>query len=268
MEFPGIGERCSIKDCKQLNFLPFQCDHCHDVFCKEHFHVGAHSCSNFHENIVHNKVKVSSYICSNESCKETSPIEMQCVKCKQHYCLQHRYHGCIEYTNEEKTTKLKKWQIPKKQFAEAKAVVDQEISNSLKKSKNVAMANKVRLMRVKGSAVGPKNIPANERCYFLVYPPTTVSNKHIKPSKGIYVNINWVYGKVIDSISDTLKISNNNSTPGVNKLQLFHHSTGTLICNEMDIPLKKLIENSEIIDGQSVILEYSNGTVLDTSLYK
>lgn len=268
MEFPDVGERCSMKDCNQLNFLPFKCDHCLNIFCKEHFQTDAHKCLNFHENIVHSKVKGSNYICSDKCCKETSPIEMQCIKCKNHFCLQHRYHGCLEYTNEEKTTKLKKWQIPKKQFAEAKAVVDQEISDNLKKSKNVAMANKVRLMRVKGSAVGPKNIPVNERFYFHVYPPTSISNEHIKPSKGIYVNVNWVYGKVIDSIADTLKISNNNNITGAHKLQLFDHTTGALICNEMDMPLTKLSESSKLINGQSVILEYSDNMAVDTSLYK
>ncbi|CAL7938477.1 unnamed protein product [Xylocopa violacea] len=268
MEFPNLGERCSIKDCKQLNFLPFKCDHCHDLFCKEHFHIASHKCLSLKDKITYTKVKAPNYLCSDESCKETSPIEMQCIKCKKHFCLQHRYHGCLEYSNEEKTTMLKKWQIPKKQFAEAKAIVDQEIANTLKKSKNIAMANKVRLMRVKGSAVGAKNIPMIERCYFLVYPPTTITNKHIGPTKGIYVNKNWTIGKAIDSIADILKISNNNNVAGAYKLQLFHHTTGSLICNEMNTPLTNLLENSELIDGQNVILEYSNDTFVDTTLYK
>ncbi|CAK9809315.1 AN1-type zinc finger protein 1 [Anthophora quadrimaculata] len=268
MEFPHVGERCSIKDCKQLNFLPFECNHCHDIFCKEHFHIGSHKCLSFHDKITYTRVKAPNYPCSDESCKETSPIEMQCIKCKKHFCLQHRYHGCLEYSNEEKTMKLKKWQIPKKQFAEAKAIVDQEISDTLKKSKNTAMANKVRLMRIKGSAVGPKNVPMNERCYFLVHLPTTISNKHIGPSKGIYINMNWTVGKAIDAIADVLKISNNNNVASACKLQLFHHSTGALICNETDTLLTKLLENSELIDGESVILEYSNNMTVDTSLYK
>ncbi|XP_053977087.1 AN1-type zinc finger protein 1-like [Hylaeus volcanicus] len=268
MEFPDTGERCSVEDCKQLNFLPFECNHCHDIFCKEHFHIASHKCSGYRENVTNTKTKASSYTCSDESCKETSPIELPCIKCKRHFCLQHRYHGCLEYSNEEKTTKLKKWQIPKKQFAEAKAIVDQEISDKLKKSKNTAMANKVRLMRIKGSAVGPKNVPVNERCYFLVYPSTKISNKNVGPSKGIYVNTNWTIGKAIDSMADILKVTNNNNTAGAPKLQLFHHSTGALICNEMDTLLSKLFENSELVDGQSVILECSNTMVVDTSLYK
>ncbi|XP_015439386.1 PREDICTED: AN1-type zinc finger protein 1-like isoform X1 [Dufourea novaeangliae] len=268
MEFPDLGERCSIQDCKQLNFLPFVCNHCHNIFCKEHFHIATHKCTGIQDNVASTKPKISSYVCFDESCKETSPIEMLCVKCQKHFCLQHRYHGCLEYSNEEKTTKLKKWQIPKKQFAEAKAIVDQEITDTLNKSKNTALANKIRLMRIKGSAVGHKNVPMNERCYFLVYPSTKISNTNIGPSKGIYVNVNWTIGKAIDSMAGILKLSNNNNGTGASRLQLFHHATGALICNEMDTLLTKLLGNSELVDGQSVILEYSDGMSVDTSLYK
>lgn len=123
-------------------------------------------------------------------------------------------------------------------------------------------------MRIKGSAVGPKNVPMNERCYFLVFSSAKLSNKNVGPSKGIYVNTNWTIGKAIDSMADILKISNNNNVASATKLQLFHHSTGVMICNEVDTPLTKLFENSELVDGQSVILEYSGTTAVDTSLYK
>lgn len=143
MEFPDVGDRCSVKDCGELDFLPIVCNHCHDTFCKQHFDVTSHKCTSFCDNVVNTKTKAFSYVCSDESCEETSSIYVCCIKCKKHFCLNHRFHGCLEYSNEEKTMKLKKWQIPKKQFAEAKAIVDQEITNSLKKSKNTAMANKV-----------------------------------------------------------------------------------------------------------------------------
>ena len=55
-------------------------------------------------------------------------------------------------------------------------------------------------MRINGSAVGPKNIPMNEYCYFLVYLSTEIFNENTRPSKGIFVNANWTIGKVIDSI--------------------------------------------------------------------
>jgi len=212
-----------------------------------------------------------SFLCSKESYKETSPVEMSCVKCKQHFCVPHRHHGCLELSETEKTQKLKKWQIPKKQFAEAKAIVDQQIADSLKKSKNTILANKVQLMRVKCSAIGPKNVPTSERSYFLVHLPLTVKNKHIGTSKGAFVNVHWTFGKCIDSIADTLKVPNNINTVTTNKLKLFRHSTGDLICSKMDTPLTKLFEDSAIFDGERVILEYSDNVpndVIDSSLYK
>lgn len=268
MEFPETGKHCSIKDCKLLDFLPFVCEHCQATFCKEHFHMISHECLKT-ESAKCAAEKSTNFLCSKESCKETSLIEMPCVNCKQHFCITHRHHGCLELSETEKTQKLKKWQIPKKQFAEAKAVVDQQIADSLRKSKNTAMANKVQLMRVKGSAIGPKNVPTSERCYFLVHLPLTVKNKHIGTSKGVFVNMQWTFGKCIDSMADTLKVPNNNTNAAImNKLQLFHHSNGALIYGEMDTPLIKLFENSTIVDGQRVILEYSNNVPIDTSLYK
>lgn len=142
MEFPEIGKRCSIKSCELLDFLAFVCEHCQATFCKEHFHMISHECLKI-KNPEPNLEKPLSFICSKESCEDVSPIQMACVKCKQHFCLPHRHHGCLELSEAEKTQKLKKWQIPKKQFAEAKALVDQQITDNLKKSKNTAMANKV-----------------------------------------------------------------------------------------------------------------------------
>lgn len=291
MEFPDTGERCALKDCKQLDFLPFKCDHCNLTFCKNHFNGESHGCSKSLSDVISSKEPSSNFVCSKEDCKETSHVEMLCYKCKIHFCLKHRYHGCFETNDDETLKKLKKWQIPKRQFAQAKAIVDQEVSDSLKKSKNTAMANKVckkrlpvdfnccnnlklfrfyqvQLMRVKSVAVGPKNVPVNERCYFLVYPPITVSNKVSNVPKGIYMNKHWTIGKIIDSMADILKIPNNNNTTTGNKLRLFNHNTGTSICNQMDAPLMDLLESSLLIDGQCIILEYSDDASVDLTLYK
>lgn len=143
MEFPKTGDHCSMKDCKLLDFLPFVCEHCQATFCKEHFHMVSHECFAKAKSTTPNQEKSVNFLCSKESCREASLIEMPCVTCKRHFCVEHRHHGCSELNETEKTQKLKKWQIPKKQFAEAKAVVDQQIADSLKKSKNTAMANKV-----------------------------------------------------------------------------------------------------------------------------
>ncbi|XP_057386082.1 AN1-type zinc finger protein 2A isoform X3 [Balaenoptera acutorostrata] len=44
MEFPDLGKHCSEKTCKQLDFLPLECDACKQDFCKDHFTYSAHKC--------------------------------------------------------------------------------------------------------------------------------------------------------------------------------------------------------------------------------
>ncbi|KAG2687090.1 hypothetical protein I3760_09G036700 [Carya illinoinensis] len=43
-EFPDLGKHCSVDDCKQIDFLPFTCDRCRQVFCLEHRSYIKHSC--------------------------------------------------------------------------------------------------------------------------------------------------------------------------------------------------------------------------------
>ncbi|XXG46166.1 hypothetical protein AAC387_Pa02g1079 [Persea americana] len=43
-EFPNLGKHCSVEDCNLLDFLPFTCDRCKQVFCSEHRSYMKHSC--------------------------------------------------------------------------------------------------------------------------------------------------------------------------------------------------------------------------------
>lgn len=44
MEFPEFGKQCAYKDCKQLDFLPVECDNCRAMFCKDHSRFDSHQC--------------------------------------------------------------------------------------------------------------------------------------------------------------------------------------------------------------------------------
>lgn len=146
MEFPDSGKHCSVEDCKLLDLLPFVCEHCQAIFCKEHFHMTSHKCLQT-ENVKSTRDKtVTSFPCCILSCKEVTLVKVPCDTCKLNFCVAHRHHWCLELSELEKNQRLKKWQIPKKQFAEAKAMVDQQIDDSLRKSKNITMANKVSLI--------------------------------------------------------------------------------------------------------------------------
>lgn len=44
-QFPDLGKHCSLSDCKQLDFLPFTCDRCNQVYCLEHRGYIKHHCT-------------------------------------------------------------------------------------------------------------------------------------------------------------------------------------------------------------------------------
>ena len=45
MELPGLGVRCAMAGCQQLDFLPFVCDACGKCHCAEHRSYDGHSCT-------------------------------------------------------------------------------------------------------------------------------------------------------------------------------------------------------------------------------
>lgn len=133
----GIGQHCSHEDCRQIDFLPFQCDCCQRVYCLQHRTYEAHKCPNsgsrttaiivcplcakgirlqggkdanqaFEEHTrtdcdpanyakVHKKPK-----CPVKGCKEKlATINTYfCKECGQRVCLKHRHgddHSCKEH---------------------------------------------------------------------------------------------------------------------------------------------------------------------------
>ncbi|GAV57299.1 zf-AN1 domain-containing protein/zf-C2H2_6 domain-containing protein [Cephalotus follicularis] len=43
-EFPDLGKHCTVDECKLIDFLPFTCDRCTQVFCLEHRSYTKHNC--------------------------------------------------------------------------------------------------------------------------------------------------------------------------------------------------------------------------------
>ncbi|KAH6818784.1 zinc finger type [Perilla frutescens var. frutescens] len=42
--FPNLGKHCSVGDCRLIDFLPFTCDCCQQVFCLDHRSYSRHQC--------------------------------------------------------------------------------------------------------------------------------------------------------------------------------------------------------------------------------
>ncbi|KAM4598556.1 AN1-type zinc finger protein 2A [Polymixia lowei] len=134
MEFPDLGEHCSEKSCKRLDFLPMRCDACQEIFCKDHISYANHKCMSSYKKDVQVPVcplcnipipvkrgempdiKVGEHIdrdcksdpaqrkrkiftnrCSKGGCKQKEMIRVTCDQCHLNYCLKHRHpldHDC------------------------------------------------------------------------------------------------------------------------------------------------------------------------------
>ncbi|KAM9784926.1 AN1-type zinc finger protein 2A isoform X2 [Syngnathus typhle] len=134
MEFPDLGEQCSEKTCKRLDFLPMKCDACQEIFCKDHVTYAHHKCTSSYKKDVQVPVcplcnipipikrgempdiKVGEHIdrdcksdpaqrkrkiftnkCSKGGCKQKEMMRVTCDQCHLNYCLKHRHpldHDC------------------------------------------------------------------------------------------------------------------------------------------------------------------------------
>ncbi|XP_059668419.1 zinc finger AN1 and C2H2 domain-containing stress-associated protein 16 [Cornus florida] len=131
---PNLGKHCSVEDCQQIDFLPFTCDCCHQVFCLEHRSYNKHQCpkGNKHDvtvvvcplcakgvRLIHNQdpnitwelhvntdCDPSNYEkatkkrkCPVPGCREilTFSNTIKCRDCTVEHCLKHRFgpdHKC------------------------------------------------------------------------------------------------------------------------------------------------------------------------------
>ncbi|XP_020834334.1 AN1-type zinc finger protein 2A [Phascolarctos cinereus] len=133
MEFPDLGEHCSEKTCKQLDFLPLNCDACDKVFCKDHAQYERHKCGAAYKKdmqvpvcpLCHVPVpvgrgeiadvvvgqhmdkdckynpaqekKIFIHRCSKEGCKKKELFKLLCDQCNDNFCIKHRHpldHNC------------------------------------------------------------------------------------------------------------------------------------------------------------------------------
>lgn len=251
MEFPDLGKQCGVNNCNALDFLPIECNFCHITFCKEHAEVSKHECKCIVDNVISEKRASTSFKCNAENCKSSDPMEMNCVKCHKHYCLEHRHHGCLDVSHS--LTKREKQRLPKEQFKKAKAETDAMVQEKLKKAKNRALANKIKLMKIKGSAVGLKTVPTANRIYFLVAPPVGPSAQ--SKARSLFVDKEWSYGKAIDFLAKKLNVNNTNNNITEPQLRLFS-TEGELLSDDLSEILHNLLDNGVLVDGDSLILEY------------
>jgi|AntRauTorckE6833_2_1112554.scaffolds.fasta_scaffold87462_2 predicted nucleic acid binding AN1-type Zn finger protein len=96
MEFPNLGKHCDLKNCRQLDFLPFYCRDCKKYYCKDHSYKKDHKCEKKvirKENKEFFKSKnIKLYRCYVRGCKQQTYFEYKCTECGQQTCTAHMHH--------------------------------------------------------------------------------------------------------------------------------------------------------------------------------
>ncbi|KAH1000713.1 AN1-type zinc finger protein 1 [Dendroctonus ponderosae] len=256
MELPGLGERCTVNECLQLDFLPLRCQ-CGKVFCSQHLQSHSQTCSKSRM-LTEDELKCfdNVLVCSQDGCKDHSIVPMICPRCAKHFCIKHRHlTTCQDKTQEELQLEKDKFLQPARQFEQAKTLVDQQIQRRLaegrKKPKSKELADKVQLMKIKNKATGLKTIPVLDKVYFNIHVPGKVVP--------VFVSKNWSLGRAIDAIADECKLPNNNNKSNEKKLRLFrerHASDPQIISDDMSKRLSSLLAEKALVDGEDLVIQY------------
>ncbi|XP_041376004.1 AN1-type zinc finger protein 1-like [Gigantopelta aegis] len=253
-ELPDLGKQCSVETCKQLDFLPFQCDGCGNVFCSDHRTKDNHGCSlclQEKTTLEYNGPKA--FTCDLNGCGNRELTPLPCEHCQRSFCLRHRHqqdHQCSKLL--DAPVRGAKTAEHVKQILAAKEVRAPDKPRRIVNSKSSSTARKVALMKLKMHATGDKGIPDSERVYLNVQLPQTSS----LTTAAMFFSKKWSIGRIIDYMTSTHGIPNANNTVTDKKLRLF--------VNELDeeLPVDESLESqiSSVLDsGATVILKYVTG---------
>ncbi|XP_005105307.1 AN1-type zinc finger protein 1 isoform X2 [Aplysia californica] len=252
MELPHIGKNCGFSSCNQLDFLPFECDGCGLTFCLEHRSRESHMCTAVSTSLPAEYSGEKSYSCCIDGCSKRELTPILCNHCMLNFCLNHRVqedHKCVKLP--EKKPEVSKTSQHVQNILEQRA--NKPLSQPrFTNPKSIQLAAKVKLMKMKGVAVGDQGIPQSERIFFNIVLPKSSS----KPSVPMFFSKCWTVGRVIDKIADKLNITNTNNAGSDKKLRLFHADTGCLM--PVSSSVAEVMDNTDnlVYNGSSLILEH------------
>lgn len=224
-----LGLNCHFAECGMLEFLPFTCEHCHLVYCKDHHSLFNHSCVNApHRDITEvREVTRSAEPCM--VCDHADVTNVMCEECSFLHCMKHRLledHHCTSLAKE-----VTQSVVPVLPHSDVKGVVLKR-----KGAKSEALARKVMLMKLKNKSKGPAFIPQSERLYL------NITRKGEEDCHYHFSN-SWSVGRCVDVISDHLQLTNNNNKTNAERL--------VLLLNEVELAMNEKI--SEVVQpGDSV----------------
>lgn len=254
-----IGQHCSLATCKQLDFLPCECDLCGLVFCKDHAAYDAHGCSQYDcaaaQSRLQSECTSVSYACAVTGCNSRELVEIRCDLCSNCYCLAHRHyddHKCTNFPDVQKQNLRKTTELVNRMLA-AKPATSKPLNATKLSAKSAATASKIALIKLKQQATGDKSVPNDDRVFFNVILPLGSHKKSVP----MFFSRSWCVGKAVDKAASAASISNKNNIAGARRLCMFEASCGYL-CPSSHI-ISSLLDASgavNLYNGATVILEY------------
>lgn len=237
MEFPDLGSQCAFLDCKQLDFLPVECDKCKLLFCTNHSVDYQHNCSQLNE-VSHlvewNEASGSpkSYKCSLSNCRGRELTPVVCEKCEKQFCLKHRLphdHSCpsvqklltTSLTPKEKVTKIIGKELSK----------EKPSGRTGRRSTNTS--SKVVEMKLKMKAKGESRIPVIERTYVNVHA--------VDETMPMFFSHEYSIGKIIDLIAKECSLKNENHVTNSPKIRIFD---GNDVIIPTDLKLSEVLSSN------------------------
>lgn len=244
----NIGKHCDIKDCHQLDFLPFECDSCSKIFCLEHKSTTSHDCM-FINNIKEVKTHDHpTYDCKFEDCSNHELVPVCCTLCSTQFCLQHRLpetHNCKE---------LKSRDVGQTSLQEHmdKIVTNINRRTNIKTTKHKSVksqkiAAKVELMKMKLKATGEVGIPDENKVYFAITLP-------YNGEKVVFASCRWTFGRLVDYMSTLCNLRNTNNVSLQCRLQLQNSTTSLIVDSSMTI--EQALSEEIVFSGSKLSLCY------------
>lgn len=271
----NLGENCHY--CKQLDFLPFRCEYCHNTYCSNHRTLDSHSCpgkAKFETGVKNGTIAydgptASSLFPDREKNKAKIDELIKNSKPKPTNILETQFRlGDVAKNTPNAFNKFKKFLILQKKKSlksSSNGGGGVSIGKLFNSKKSILSKNKiVDIATLKKTAKGDAKVGVNDRIYIWCLYIDNSNDKFNeddylsminveKDRKPIWISKNWSVGRSLDSIADLLKIMNyNNSTrESSERLNIFKNDKEEVNNkngenNEDDVPV--LIENSDRVN--------------------
>ncbi|CAH8545636.1 unnamed protein product [Schistosoma turkestanicum] len=266
----SIGAHCSQEDCKQLDFLPIQCEYCDRIFCKIHSSITAHNCpvpnstyqssrsiqSQFHSDHEDDD-STNNKLCSYHSCNQRQLVLLSCDACHGNFCISHKQkeiHECssLAKSNHQSTESQPVKTVDRTALdAISHTIIPKKTTNDTQPVKPLsdhARATKAKLILLKTKMEAlpggqrARELPESERFVVrLSVTPEVLSTCHIISA---YFGKNYGLIRLSDELDEFYSTRSNNNN------NLHRHET---VCNsllDLSCSLDQHVGENCFVEGQ------------------